>query len=164
MNSPVGHLVLRARRPRAAETPGPVLTGLFFTDGPRGGDPRARDPGLVPDDAFLEPVRRELEEYFAGGRHDFSFAIELEEGTAFQRAVWLALAKIPFGETCSYAELARAVERPRAVRAVGAANGRNPLAIVLPCHRVIGSDGSLVGYGGGLDRKQTLLALERGSA
>jgi len=84
------------------------------------------------------------------------------EGTAFQRSVWCELQRIPYGETISYGELARRVGNPKAVRAVGLANGSNPIAILIPCHRVIGSDGSLVGYGGGLPIKQALLALERG--
>ena len=152
--TPVGPLVLRARRhPR---TGAPVLTGLFFED-----DPRARAP-LPCDDALLAPVRRELEAYFAGSLRAFGLELELDEGTPFQREVWRTLATIPYGRTWSYAQLARAVGRPRAVRAVGAANGRNPLAIVLPCHRVIGADGSLVGYGGGLPRKAQLLRLEAG--
>ena len=95
-------------------------------------------------------------EYFAGGRTDFDVPLELA-GTDFQRRVWSALRDIPYGETISYGELARRVGNPGAVRAVGLANGRNPVAIIVPCHRVIGADGSLTGYGGGLDRKAWLL-------
>ncbi len=102
---------------------------------------------------------RELGEYFAGQRRDFSFGLDLR-GTDFQVACWNALLKIPYGETRSYADIARAVGQPRGFRAVGMANNRNPVAIVVPCHRVIASDGTLCGYGGGLDIKRKLLELE----
>jgi methylated-DNA-[protein]-cysteine S-methyltransferase len=102
---------------------------------------------------------RELEEYFAGQRRAFSFPLDLR-GTDFQRACWQALLQIPYGETRSYADIARAVARPQGFRAVGMANNRNPVAIVVPCHRVIASDGTLCGYGGGLDVKRKLLELE----
>ena len=102
---------------------------------------------------------RELEEYFAGHRREFSFPVDLR-GTDFQIACWSALLKIPYGETRSYADIARAVGRPQGFRAVGMANNRNPIAIVVPCHRVIASDGTLCGYGGGLDVKRKLLELE----
>ena len=112
------------------------------------------------DDAFAE-VRAQLAEYFAGDRRDFDVDLALA-GTPFQQEVWEALRAIPYGETISYGELAHRVERPWASRAVGAANGRNPVAIIVPCHRVIGADGTLTGYGGGLERKRTLLDLEHG--
>jgi methylated-DNA-[protein]-cysteine S-methyltransferase len=102
---------------------------------------------------------RELEEYFAGQRRAFSFPLDLR-GTDFQRACWQALLQIPYGETRSYADIARAVGRPQGFRAVGMANNRNPVAIVVPCHRVVASDGTLCGYGGGLDIKRQLLQLE----
>ena len=102
---------------------------------------------------------RELEEYFAGGRREFTFALDLR-GTDFQLACWRALLAIPYGETRSYADIARAVGRPQGFRAVGMANNRNPVAIVVPCHRVIASNGTLCGYGGGLDVKRKLLELE----
>ena len=101
----------------------------------------------------------ELEEYFAGKRREFSFALDLR-GTDFQLACWHALLAIPYGETRSYGDIARAVGRPQGFRAVGMANNRNPVAIVVPCHRVIASDGTLCGYGGGLDVKRKLLELE----
>ncbi len=107
----------------------------------------------------LERVKRELDEYFAKKRTKFELALA-ERGTPFQRKVWKSLAKIPFGETISYAELAKRVGKPGAVRAVGAANGANPWSIVVPCHRVVGSDGSLTGYSGGVDKKRALLDLE----
>ena len=110
----------------------------------------------------LETARRQLEEYFQGSRREFDLRLE-PEGTDFQRSVWRALAEIPFGETVSYGELAQSLGKPSAMRAVGAANGRNPLPIVLPCHRVIGSDGSLTGFGGGLDAKRYLLDHEGAS-
>jgi methylated-DNA-[protein]-cysteine S-methyltransferase len=101
----------------------------------------------------------ELEEYFAGKRREFTFPLDLR-GTDFQLACWRALLAIPYGETRSYADIARAVRKPNAFRAVGMANNRNPIAIVVPCHRVIASDGTLCGYGGGLDLKRKLLELE----
>jgi O-6-methylguanine DNA methyltransferase len=105
------------------------------------------------------PYVNELEEYFAGKRREFTFPLDLR-GTEFQRACWHALLAIPFGETRTYADIARAVSKPNAFRAVGMANNRNPIAIVVPCHRVIASDGALCGYGGGLDVKRKLLELE----
>ena len=107
----------------------------------------------------LVETERQLKEYFAGQRKDFALTLDVA-GTAFQRKVWNALLTIPFGETRSYGEIARQIGHPAAVRAVGAANGRNPVSIVTPCHRVIGSTGKLTGFGGGLDRKAQLLALE----
>jgi O-6-methylguanine DNA methyltransferase len=107
----------------------------------------------------LRSCVRELEEYFAGQRRTFSFPLDLR-GTDFQVACWRALLAIPYGETRSYGDIARAVGRPQGFRAVGMANNRNPIAIVVPCHRVIASDGTLCGYGGGLDIKRKLLELE----
>jgi methylated-DNA-[protein]-cysteine S-methyltransferase len=111
------------------------------------------------DHAVLRETQRQLGEYFAGIRRHFELPLA-PQGTEFQRQVWWELANIPFGGTISYAQLALRVGRPTATRAVGAANGRNPVPIVLPCHRVIGSDGSLTGFGGGLPTKQFLLQLE----
>jgi O-6-methylguanine DNA methyltransferase len=102
---------------------------------------------------------QQLEEYFAGKRREFTFALDLR-GTDFQLSCWRALLAIPYGETRSYADIARVVGRPKGFRAVGMANNRNPLAVVVPCHRVIASDGTLCGYGGGLDVKRKLLELE----
>lgn len=113
------------------------------------------------DDAALPEPRRQLSAYFLGGLRQFDLKLD-HGGTPFQEAVWSALAEIPFGETRSYADIARAVGKPVATRAVGAANGANPLPIIYPCHRVIGSNGTLTGYGGGLPLKQRLLAWERG--
>jgi O-6-methylguanine DNA methyltransferase len=141
LRTAIGPLTLRARAPRKNER-GVVLTGLFFSNDARGEDTR-----LVKDDALLGPVRRELEEYLAGARRTFTFGLDFDEGTPFQQRVWRTLGTIPFGRTWSYAQLAVAIDRPAAIRAVGAANGRNPIAIVLPCHRVIGADGRLVGQG-----------------
>ena len=125
---------------------------------------RAPDPGWREErdapPAALRTARRQLREYFDGARRAFDLPLA-PEGTAFQRRVWEALRRIPYGETISYGALARRVGKPAAARAVGAANGRNPLAIVVPCHRVIGAGGALTGYGGGLPVKQALLALER---
>jgi methylated-DNA-[protein]-cysteine S-methyltransferase len=120
------------------------------------GDEDARHP-------VLSQAARELREYFAGERREFTVPLALA-GTEFQKKVWRALASIPFGETRSYGELAKQIGSPLASRAVGAANGRNPIPIILPCHRVIGSTGSLTGFGGGLPMKQQLLAHERSDA
>lgn len=114
------------------------------------------------DDAFV-PYLRELDEYFCGRRRSFSFALDLR-GTDFQLQCWHALLDIPYGETRTYADIARTIGHPQAFRAVGMANNRNPIAIVVPCHRVIASDGTLCGYGGGLPMKRKLLDLERVAA
>lgn len=139
-----------------------ALTRTDFASA-RGRTPRV-GARAIPDraerHAILDRAERELAAYFTGTLRRFTIPLA-PEGTPFQRAVWAALATIPFGETRSYSDVARAVGRPRAVRAVGAANGRNPLALVLPCHRVIGVSGALTGYAGGLDRKEWLLAHER---
>jgi methylated-DNA-[protein]-cysteine S-methyltransferase len=140
---------------------GPVLLtggddGLtrVLLDGP---DPA---PGWVRDDARFTEAARQLGEYFAGARTAFDLPLRAA-GTAFEQRVWDELRRIPYGETTSYGELARRLNHPGAARAVGRANGRNPLAIVVPCHRVIGASGALTGYAGGLERKRELLALER---
>lgn len=119
--------------------------------------------GSAPSERVLAQATRELEEYFAGRRT--TFAVPLSPvGTSFQRIVWEALRAIPFGETRSYGALARAIDRPTASRAVGAANGANLLAILVPCHRVVGADGALTGYAGGLEMKRWLLRHERDHA
>ncbi|HXO30173.1 MAG TPA: methylated-DNA--[protein]-cysteine S-methyltransferase [Thermoanaerobaculia bacterium] len=117
------------------------------------------DAAYRPGQPPLPEVRRQLGEYFAGKRRDFVLPLD-PHGTAFERGVWRALVAIPYGETRSYAEVAMTIGRPTACRAVGRANGSNPIAVVIPCHRVIGSDGSLTGYGGGLELKRLLLDLE----
>jgi methylated-DNA-[protein]-cysteine S-methyltransferase len=114
---------------------------------------------LIESESALRPYLRELDEYFAGERRKFTLPLDLR-GTPFQLACWNALLEIPYGETRSYADIARAIGHPQAFRAVGMANNRNPVAIVVPCHRVIASSGSLCGYGGGLDLKRKLLELE----
>lgn len=133
-----------------------------------GDDPVARDrwiarhlPGAVPvgGDGLLDAVAAQLHAYFDGTLRRFTVPLDLR-GTPFQIAAWQALCAIPYGSVRSYAQHAAAIDRPRAVRAVGAANGANPIAIIVPCHRLIGSDGALVKYGGGLALKQYLLALE----
>jgi O-6-methylguanine DNA methyltransferase len=115
---------------------------------------------LQESETMLAPYVSELNEYFAGTRHNFSFPLDLR-GTNFQILCWRALLAIPYGETCSYRDIAEAIGHPHAYRAVGMANNRNPIAIVVPCHRVIASSGSLCGYGGGLDLKRALLDLEQ---
>ncbi len=114
------------------------------------------------DGEALAPFLAEFEAYFAGRLQRFTLPLAAR-GTAFQHAVWQALCDIPYGETRSYGDIARTIGKPNAVRAVGAANGRNPLSIIIPCHRVIGQNGSLTGYAGGLPIKQALLTLERAS-
>jgi methylated-DNA-[protein]-cysteine S-methyltransferase len=113
------------------------------------------------DDSILPDLQEQLTAYFARELKDFDVRVAVA-GTPFQQQVWAGLGQIPYGETWSYAELARHIGSPTAVRAVGLANGRNPVSIVVPCHRVVGSNGSLTGYGGGLERKRLLLDLERG--
>jgi methylated-DNA-[protein]-cysteine S-methyltransferase len=149
VGSPVGPLTLTA-------VDG-VLTGLHMHRQRHA--PKSSD-GWVPDDAAFKDVVAQLDAYFAGELLEFDVALDLE-GTDFQRRVWAGLCDIPYGETISYGELAGRVGNPKASRAVGLANGRNPVAIIVPCHRVIGADGSLTGYGGGLDRKVWLLDHER---
>lgn len=156
MDSPVGVLSL--------VSDGEALTGLYFVEHQHA--PPADDRGAHVDDDELgdHPIfvtaRDQLSEYFAGQRRDFDVALN-PHGTAFQHRVWAALRTIDFGQTANYGQIAAAIDSPSASRAVGAANGRNPISIIVPCHRVIGSNGSLTGYGGGAPRKQALLDLER---
>lgn len=151
MDSPVGTLTLAGSGGR--------LRHLRMTDQTYEPD---RSDWLRDDEAFGDAVAQ-LEEYFRGERQHFDLGLELV-GTAFQRRVWEALLTIPYGETRSYGEIARQIEAPGAFRAVGLANGHNPIGIIVPCHRVIGANGSLTGYGGGMERKKTLLGLERSHA
>ena len=150
VSSPVGPLRLKASEE--------ALVGIHFLRG-RPDSPTRPDAAMVP---VLADTARQLDEYFAGKRTTFALPLA-PEGSAFQRQVWEALLEIPFGGTMSYGELARRIGQPAAVRAVGAANGQNPIAIVIPCHRVIGSTGRLVGFGGGLETKGFLLRLEAGA-
>lgn len=145
--SPIGPLCLRAD--------GEALTAIAFGAGDRRGNQ------VSPDDISpaLVAATAQLGEYFAGTRRTFELPLA-PRGTPFQQAVWEQLRRVPFGETTSYGALARALGRPRANRAVGAANGANPLPIVLPCHRVVGADGTLTGFGGGLPIKRQLLIHE----
>lgn len=129
---------------------GEAIISLYFVDAPR--------PDAV-NHPLAEEAARQVATYFAGERQVFDLSLKLE-GTAFQRRVWDHLTTIPYGRTTTYQEIANALGNPRAVRAVGAANGQNPISIIVPCHRVIGSDGKLVGYGGGLWRKEWLLRHE----
>ena len=150
IDSPIGPLTLMARDGR--------LTHLVMEDQTHAVEP---PPGSRRDDDAFAEVILQLDEYFAGERTAFDVPMTLE-GTDFQRQVWVQLCAIPYGETISYGELARRVGNPNASRAVGSANGRNPVAVIVPCHRVIATDGSLGGYGGGLDRKVRLLGIEQG--
>ena len=151
LDSPVGELLLSGD--------GQALHGLYMQEGRTAAAVRAdwqRD-----DDAFTD-VRAQLDEYFDGRRTDFDLPLAIA-GSEFQRRVWRALLDIPYGETVSYGEQARRLGPPATPRNVGATNGRNPISIIVPCHRVVGSDGSLTGYGGGLERKRMLLDLEAGA-
>ncbi|HEX5806559.1 MAG TPA: methylated-DNA--[protein]-cysteine S-methyltransferase [Macromonas sp.] len=140
-----------------------ALHGVWFADqkGIPAWVPEAAHP--VPEPMFGQVVQQ-LQDYFAGRRQRFDLPLDLSCGTAFQQAVWQALTTIGYGQTLSYADIAQALGRPKAMRAVGGAVGRNPLGIVLPCHRVLGAGGALTGYTGGLERKVALLALEQQSA
>ncbi len=151
--SPIGTLLLRATARG--------LTGLFMEEHRRGPDPLER-AGWTRDEAPFVAVRGQLEEYFAGARTNFDVALDHEAigGSPFQRQVWAELGRVRYGETITYGELARRIGQPAAVRAVGLANGRNPVSLIVPCHRVIGASGKLTGYGGGTERKRALLALE----
>lgn len=141
-------------------TEGDALVGVFLDED--GDSPRV-EPGWREGGPTVSRVCSQLEEYFAGNRTEFDLEVR-PEGTPFQESVWAALLEIPYGDTASYGEIARRVGRPKASRAVGLANGRNPVSIVVPCHRVIGSNGTLTGYGGGLERKAWLLDLEQSTS
>ena len=151
IDSPVGKLKL------VASDDGLVAV-LWENDNPR----RVRLGESLEDEShpILMETQRQLDEYFAGKRNNFSVPLDMR-GTRFQKDVWAALRAIPFGETRSYGQLAKQLGNPRASRAVGAANGKNPLSIIVPCHRVIGSDGQLTGFAGGLNTKTHLLKLEQ---
>jgi methylated-DNA-[protein]-cysteine S-methyltransferase len=147
VESPIGPLLL--------QSDGTALIGLYMDPPPDGLQDGAGDATVGP----LPQAARQLDEYFTGRRREFDLPLRLD-GTDFQRRVWNVLLEIPYGATWSYGDLARRIGNPKASRAVGLANGRNPLSILVPCHRVIGADGSLTGYGGGLQRKRWLLAHE----
>ncbi len=152
LESPLGDLLLTGD--------GTHLTGLYMPPQKHAPEPGA---GWVRNDAVFTEAIRQLRAYFAGELAVFDLPLNAD-GSEFQRRVWRGLQDIPFGETWSYAQLARHIGQPGASRAVGLANGRNPISIIIPCHRVIGANGSLTGYGGGLDRKRWLLAHERSRA
>jgi len=147
-DTPIGELLL------AGEDDALSMIGF-----PKGSMRRDPEPDWIYNEKPLATARRQLDEYFEGARKDFDLPLKLS-GTEFQVSVLKALQNIPYGETVSYGEIAKRIGRPRAMRAVGAANGRNPIPIVVPCHRVIGSGGDLTGFGGGLDTKEALLRLE----
>jgi methylated-DNA-[protein]-cysteine S-methyltransferase len=152
LSTPIGRLLLVAR--------GDALSGIYMED--HAGAP-LNDAGWIQDEARFRGARAQLTEYFDGARTSFDMPMARgrDLGTPFQRRVWSALQAIPFAETITYGELARRVGSPKAARAVGRANATNPLSIVVPCHRVIGADGSLTGYAGGEERKRWLLEHER---
>lgn len=144
VQSPVGPLTLVGE--------GDALVGLYFQNAPRPTE-------WARDDRGLRDAAKQLDEYFAGKRTRFDLPLA-PRGTPFRRAVWDQLLRIPYGETATYGEIARAVGKPAASRAVGGANHHNPISIIIPCHRVIGADGSMTGYGGEIHRKRLLLDLE----
>jgi methylated-DNA-[protein]-cysteine S-methyltransferase len=148
MGSPIGDLFLTSN--------GEALTGVHM--GAHNNDRRATREDLR-DTAVLAEARNQLRAYFEGELTEFDLPLAVE-GTAFQKKAWKELRRIPYGETISYGEQARRMGQPSAVRAVGSANGRNPISIIIPCHRVIGANGALTGFGGGIDRKRALLELE----
>ena len=150
MDSPVGPLLLTGDRH--------AVTGLHFSTGSKA---RGANPEWERFDEPFRQARQQLQEYFAGMRKRFELDLA-PSGTPFQLSVLQALQEIPYGETRSYKDIAERIGNPKAVRAVGAANGSNPIAVIIPCHRVIGSNGTLTGFGGGLDAKRKLLELEFG--
>jgi len=147
-DTPIGELLL------AGEDGALSMIGF-----PKGSMRRDPEPDWIYNEKPLAKARRQLQEYFDGERKTFDLPLQLN-GTEFQVSVLEALQKIPYGETVSYGEIAKRIGRPKAMRAVGAANGRNPIPIVVPCHRVIGSSGDMTGFGGGIDTKEALLRLE----
>ncbi len=149
-DTPIGELLLAGD--------GRALRRLSMQSAPH---PVAIDPRWQRDDRCFAGAREQLEQYFDGARREFDVELDLL-GNPFELRVWNALLEIPYGETASYGQIATALGEPAAARAVGLANARNPVALIVPCHRVIGADGSLTGYGGGLERKQFLLDLEAG--
>lgn len=154
MDSPLGSLLLAC---------GPMgLCGIWFVEEQQHAPTAAEqaDWHVAPDHPVLLAARDQLQAYFKGQLQTFDLPLQWPQATNFQTDVWQALMRIPFGHTSTYGQLARQLGRPQAVRAVGAAVGRNPLSIVAPCHRILGQDGSLTGYAGGLHRKNALLALE----
>jgi methylated-DNA-[protein]-cysteine S-methyltransferase len=152
LESPIGELLLLGD--------GRTLRGLYMQRGRR---PIDVDPRWKRAAEPFAGVQLQLREYFAGERTEFDTPLTLD-GSAFEQRVWQALREIPYGETISYGEIARRIGQPSAARAVGLANARNPIAVIVPCHRVIGANGTLTGYGGGLERKRLLLELESGQA
>ena len=149
-DSPLGRIIVAASEDK--------LLGVWF-DGQRH-QPDTSSWPIATNHPVLQQAKAQLTDYFAGRRTSFELPLDLGTGTSFQQAVWRALLKIPYGVTRSYGALSADIGRPSAVRAVGAAVGRNPFSIIVPCHRVLGSDGALTGYAGGLERKTALLQLE----
>ena len=150
LESPLGELLLLGD--------GDALHGLYMQDGRK---PARIEAGWRRSEVAFVDARAQLQEYFAGARTSFEVAL-LMRGSPFERRVWAALSEIPYGATVSYGEIARRIGMPDMARAVGTANARNPVSVIVPCHRVIGANGALTGYGGGLERKRLLLDLEHG--
>jgi methylated-DNA-[protein]-cysteine S-methyltransferase len=151
VDSPLGRMIL-ARN-------GQGLCGVWF-EGQRHAPTELPEHTLHPDDPLLQKAGQQLAEYFSERRQQFDLPLDLTSGTAFQQAVWQALLKLPHGQLGRYGQIAQQLGRPNASRAVGAAVGRNPISIIVPCHRVVGQSGQLTGYAGGLWRKQALLQME----
>jgi methylated-DNA-[protein]-cysteine S-methyltransferase len=150
VESPIGALLLLGD--------GRALRGLYMQDGRK---PMRIASDWEPDASPFADVTSQLSEYFAGQRTTFDVPLDMR-GTPFEQSVWRALQDIQYGETAAYGEVAQRIGQPSAARAVGLANGRNPISVIVPCHRVIGANGTLTGYGGGIERKQLLLELEQG--
>ena len=160
VDTPIGRLTVTVSAAGLRSVSWPTSEAAHDPDDGGSTEPTAHDAAARSRVELLDRTQRQLEEYFDGERTDFALPLD-PEGTEFQRAAWRALRAIPYGTTVSYAEQAAAMGQPGKARAVGAANGRNPIPIIVPCHRVVGSDGSLTGFAGGLDSKRDLLDLER---
>lgn len=156
VGSPLGDLLVVRREAYSTAVPAGALTGLYL---PTGRHAAALRADWTRDDTAFDDLRSQLDEYFAGERRGFDLSLD-PTGTEFQKRVWAALADIPYGETTSYGRVAATIGSPTSSRAVGLANGQNPISIIVPCHRVVGANGALTGYGGGLDAKRWLLAHE----
>lgn len=157
IDSPIGKLTLGATKKGLCSLKfGEVktTTSAALNDAPKDAEQNAAQ--------ILQEATSQLSEYFAGKRKDFDLPFDIQTGTEFQKDVWEALQTIPYGTTCSYKDVAKKIGREKACRAVGGANNKNPIAIIIPCHRVVGSSGKLVGFAGGLDIKKALLELEQG--
>ncbi len=160
LDTPIGCLLLAGCGAYLRFVGFPSISKEAATKGHKGHTPRTPLPTWRQDRSQFTQARQELGEYFAGARTQFTVPIKLG-GTDFQRAVWQALLDVPYGQTCSYGDIAQAIKNPKSSRAVGGANNANPIPIIVPCHRIIGADKSMTGFGGGIPTKEFLLNLER---